>query len=143
VGWDRQALDDTLEPFRKYADPYLVLFADVGDQTVGFFPGIPNLNEILIHINGLRYPWDVFKYLKYQKMKPKCLSVKSVLVLPEYWGTGVSLMLFSEMAKRGREMGYTWADLSLTSEDNPKTPMLAERMGGELYKRYRVYQIPL
>ena len=143
VGWDRRALDDTLEPFRKYADPYLVLFADVGDQTVGFFPGIPNLNEILIHVNGLRYPWDYLKMLRYKNIQPKCLAIKSVLVLPEYWGTGVSLMLFSEMIKRAQEKGYTWADLSLTSEDNPKTPMLAERVGGKLYKRYRVYQIPL
>ena len=143
VGWDRAALDDTLEPFRKYADPYLVLFADVGDQTVGFLPGIPNLNEILYHVNGLRYPWDMLKMLWYSRKQPKCLAVKSVLVLPEYWGTGVSLMLFSELAKRAKENGYTWADLSLTSEDNPKTPMLAERVGGKLYKRYRVYQIPL
>jgi len=143
VGWDRQALDDTLEPFRKYADPYLVLFADVGDQTVGFFPGIPNLNEILIRVNGLRYPWDYLKYLKYRKFHPDCLAIKSVLVLPEYWGTGVSLMLFSEMAKRSREKGYTWVDLSLTSADNPKTPMLAERLGGKLYKRYRVYKMSL
>lgn len=140
VGWDRQALDDTLAPFKKYADPYLVLFADVGDLTVGFFPGIPNLNEILIHVNGLRYPWDYLKLIKYQKRQPKCLAIKSVLVLPEYWGSGVSLMLFSEMAKRAKEKGYTWADLSLTSEDNPKTPVLAERLGGKLYKRYRVYQ---
>ncbi len=143
VGWDRQALDDSLEPFRKYADPYLVLFADVGDQTVGFFPGIPNLNEILHKVNGLRYPWNYLQMLKASRIKPKCLSIKSVLVLPEYWGSGISLMLFSEMLKRARERGYTWADLSLTSEDNPKTPRLAERMGGELYKRYRVYQKPL
>ena len=141
VGWDRQALDDTLEPFRKYADPYLVLFADVGDQTVGFFPGIPNLNEILHRVNGLRYPWDLIKMLRYRKMQPKGLAIKSVLVLPEYWGTGVSLMLFSEMLKRAREKGYDWIDLSLTSEDNPKTPMLATRLGAKLYKRYRVYQI--
>lgn len=143
VGWDRQALDDTLAPFKKYADPYLVLFADAGDQTVGFFPGIPNLNEILIHVNGLRYPWDYIKLLKYQHTQPTGLAIKSVLVLPEYWGTGVSLMLFSEMAKRAKEKGYTWIDLSLTSEDNPKTPVLAERMGGKLYKRYRVYQLGL
>ena len=58
VGWDRQALDDTLAPFKKYADPYLILFADVGDLTVGFFPGISNLNEIIHKANGLRYPWD-------------------------------------------------------------------------------------
>ncbi|MDF1519359.1 MAG: GNAT family N-acetyltransferase [Brevefilum sp.] len=143
VGWDRQALDDSLEPFRKYADPYLILFADVGDQTVGFFPGIPNLNEILHKVNGLRYPWDYLRMLRYRNLQPKCLAIKSVLVLPEYWGSGVSLMLFSEMIKRAKEKGYTWADLSLTSEDNPKTPMLAERVGGKLYKRYRVYQIPL
>ena len=141
VGWDRQALNDTLEPFRKYADPYLVLFADVGDQTVGFFPGIPNLNEILHRVNGLRSPWDMLKMLRYCKMQPKGLAIKSVLVLPEYWGTGVSLMLFSEMLKRAREQGYDWIDLSLTSEDNPKTPMLATRLGAKLYKRYRVYEI--
>ena len=141
VGWDRQALNDTLEPFRKYADPYLVLFADVGDQTVGFFPGIPNLNEILHRVNGLRFPWDMLKMLRYRKMQPKGLAIKSVLVLPEYWGTGVSLMLFSEMLKRAREKGYDWIDLSLTSEGNPKTPMLATRPGAKLYKRYRVYEI--
>ena len=140
VGWDRRALDDTLEPFRKYADPGMILFADVGDQTVGFFPGIPNLNEVLHRLNGLRYPWDIYRLLRYRNIQPKGLAIKSVLVLPEYWGTGVSLMLFSEMLKRAQARGYTWADLSLTSVDNPKTPALAERMGAEIYKRYRVYQ---
>ena len=143
VGWDRQALDDTLAPFKEYADPGLVLFADDGDQTVGFFPGIPNLNEILHRVNGLRYPWDYLKMLRYRNLKSKCLAIKSVLVLPEYWGSGVSLMLFSEMLKRAQERGYEWVDLSLTSDDNPKTPMLAKRLGGKLYKRYRVYQLPV
>jgi hypothetical protein len=39
--------------------------------------------------------------------------------------------------------GYHWADLSLTSEDNPNTPILAERVGAQLYKRYRVYRLPI
>jgi len=141
VGWDREALDDTLAPFKEFADPYLILFADGDEQTVGFFPGIPNLNEIIKKINGLRYPWDYVRYLVHRNMQTKCLAIKSVLVLPEYWGTGVSLMLFSEMLKRAQEKGYQWLDLSITSADNPKTPMLAERMGGKIYKRYRVYKI--
>jgi lysylphosphatidylglycerol synthetase-like protein (DUF2156 family) len=58
-------------------------------------------------------------------------------------GNGVSLMLFSEMLKRAQAKGYTWVDLSLTSQDNPKTPALAERMGAKIYKRYRVYQKPM
>lgn len=143
VGWDRQALDDTLAPFKKYADPSMILFADVGDQTVGFFPGLPNLNGILYKVNGLRYPWDALKLMRYRHTQPKGMAIKSVLVLPEYWGTGVSLMLFSEMLKRAQGKGFKWVDLSLTSADNPKTPMLAERMGAKLYKRYRVYKIPL
>jgi len=36
---------------------------------------------------------------------------------------------------------HKWLDLSLTSEDNPNTPVLAERMGAKLYKRYRVYRL--
>ena len=74
---------------------------------------------------------------------PKCLAVKSVLVLPEYWNTGVSLLLFDEMARRVQGKGYQWADLSLTSDDNPATPELAERLGAKIYKRYRVYRRPI
>jgi GNAT superfamily N-acetyltransferase len=66
-----------------------------------------------------------------------------VLILPEYWGSGASLLLFDELYRRARARGYTWADLSLTSADNPYTPDLAERFGCRLYKRYRVYRLRL
>ena len=46
-----------------------------------------------------------------------------------------------EMARRARARGFKWADLSLTSEDNPYTPTLAKRAGARLYKRYRVYRL--
>ena len=47
-----------------------------------------------------------------------------------------------EMVNRARARGYKWIDLSLTAEDNPATPVLAERMGGKIYKRYRAYRYP-
>jgi GNAT superfamily N-acetyltransferase len=65
-----------------------------------------------------------------------------VLVLPEYWDTGVAVLLFDEMARRAAARGYRWIDLSLTSDDNPRTPVLAKRMGAKIYKRYRVYRMP-
>jgi len=73
-------------------------------------------------------------------MKPKSLAVKSVAVLPEYWDTGVAILLFAEMAKRALEKGYRWADLSLTGEDNPDTWDLAHHAGAKIYKRYRFYK---
>lgn len=41
------------------------------------------------------------------------------------------------------QRGYRWADLFLTSENNPDTPILAERMGAKTHKRYRVYRLYL
>lgn len=143
IGWQREALEATFKTFRKIADPDLILFAEVEGSTVGFFPGVPNIHEIVIHLNGLRHPWDYLRLLRWGRYQPECLAVKSVLVLPEYWQRGVALLLFDEMARRASEKGYRWADLSLTSEENPFTPALAERMGARVYKRYRTYQIQI
>lgn len=141
IGWHRDALEASLQPFRDLADPELVLFAEANGETVGWLPGLTNLNEIFIHVNGLRYPWDYLKLLWHQRRRPECLTIKSVLVLPEYWDSGVSVLLFDEMLKRARAKGFAWIDLSLTSAENLRTSTLAERMHAELYKRYRVYRL--
>lgn len=143
IPWHRDQLEAMVAPFKAIADPDLILFADVDGETVGWFPGVPNLNEIFIQVNGLRYPWNYLQLLWKMKKTPKSLTVKSVLVLPEYQKTGVAVLLFDEMARRGREKGYQWADLSITSEDNPDTPQLANRLGAVEYKRWQVYHKPV
>ena len=141
--WQRETLEKLLEPFVDLSDPNLILFAEHEGKPIGFFPAIPNLNEVLIHINGLRYPWDYLKAAWFSRQKPRSASIKSVLVLPEYWGSGVAILLFAEMARRLIDAGYEWVDLSLTSDDNPRTPYLAERVGASVYKRYQVYRLSI
>jgi GNAT superfamily N-acetyltransferase len=143
IGWHRDAVEALVMPFRDIADPELVLFAEVDGETVGWLPGVANLNEWLIHANGLRYPWDYARLWYHSRRQPECLAIKSVLVLPEHWGTGVAVVLFDEMAKRAKAKGYKWADLSITSAENPHTPVLATHMGAKIYKRWRVYRLPL
>ncbi|MCE7858735.1 MAG: N-acetyltransferase [Chloroflexi bacterium CFX2] len=140
VPYSREAIEGMLLPLKELADPDLILFAEDQGEAVGWFPAIPNFNEAVIHLNGLRHPWDYLRALKYKNLKPKCLSVKSVAVLPEYWDTGAAIPLFAEMAKRAMAKGYKWADLSLTGEANPDTWDLAHHMGARIYKRYRFYQ---
>jgi hypothetical protein len=79
----------------------------------------------------------------YQRKKPACLAIKSIVVPPAYWDTGLSLLLFAEMARRAAARGYKWADLSLTGDDNKDTWPLAHHMGAQIYKRYRLYRKPL
>ncbi len=140
VPWTRERAEQLVGPFRRIADPELVLFATIEGRTVGWFPGIPNLNEHFRKVGGLRYPWQYLKLLWLMRRRTECLTVKSVLVLPEYWGSGVAALMFDELARRAVARGYRWADLSLTAEDNPHTPVLAQRLGARLYKRYRVYR---
>lgn len=139
IPWRRDDLESMVEPFRAFADPELVLFAEVDGEAVGWFPGVPNLNEVFIQVNGLRYPWNYLQLLWYMRQPVKSLTIKSVVVLPEWQKRGAAVLLFDEMARRAKAKGYQWADLSITSADNPDTPQLAARMGAVEYKRWQVY----
>ncbi len=143
IPYDRAAIEGMVLPLRDLADPDLVLFAEADGQEVGWLPAIPNFNEVLIHLNGLRYPWDYLRVLRYGRLRPKCLAIKSVAVLPEYWDTGIAVLLFAEMAQRAIAKGYEWADLSLTGEENPDTWHIAHHLGAAIYKRYRFYEKPV
>lgn len=140
TAYTRQSIEAMVLPALDILDPELILFAEVDGRPVGWFPGIPNMNEVTIHFNGLRHPWDYLRLLKYGHSQPKCIAIKSVAVIPEYWDTGVGILLFDEMARRAYAKGYRWADLSVTGEDNPDTFPLAHRMGARIYKRYRFYR---
>ncbi len=138
--YTRAAIEAMILPVLDMLDPELVLFAEVNGKAVGWFPGVPDMNEVLIHLNGLRHPWDYLRLLRYARQKPKTLAVKSVAVLPEYWDTGAGVLLFDEMVRRAAAKGYEWIDLSLTGENNADTFPLAHRLGARIYKRYRFYR---
>ena len=143
VPWRRDELESSVAPFRTIADPELILFAMDGDRTVGWLPGIPNLNEHFRRVNGLRHPWNYVQLAYLMRKGTRGLAVKSLLALPEYWETGVFALMFDEMVRRGLAKGYEWVDFSITSADNPQTPLLATRLGAKLYKRWRVYHRPI
>jgi len=140
VPYTRADIESIILPLLDLVDLELVLFAEDNGKPAGFFPGVPNFNEILIHLNGLRRPWDYLSAFLHRNDRPKCLSVKSVVVAPEYRDTGLALLLFDEMAKRAAAKGYAWADLSLTGANNPDTRPLAVHAGAQVYKRYRLYR---
>ncbi|UCH09703.1 MAG: GNAT family N-acetyltransferase [Fidelibacterota bacterium] len=140
IPWQREALGAMLTPFRRIADPELVLFAEVEGETIGWLAGLPNLNEAFKHVNGLRYPWNYAQLWWRLKRRITSVALKSVLVIPEYWNKGVAILLFDEIIRRAVAKGITWADLSLTSDDNPHAPIIYHHIGGKIYKRYRVYR---
>ena len=144
IGWHRDSLEATLAPFKTIADPSFILFAEVDGEVVGFLPGLPNLNEIFIQVNGLRYPWNYLQLLWLMKTtEPRSMTAKSVLVLPEYWNRGVVVLLMDGLLTRSLAKGYEWVDMSITSADNPTSVLTAEKLGSEIYKRWQIYNLPI
>lgn len=140
IPYPRESIESLILPLKDLADPELVLFAEIEGRAVGWFPAVPNFNEVVLHLNGLRYPWDYLRVFWYRNMRMESIAIKSIVVPPEYWDTGVAVLLFDEMVRRAASKGYQWADMSLTGEDNPDTWDLAHHMGAKVYKRYRFYR---
>jgi GNAT superfamily N-acetyltransferase len=136
----RSQVEALVRPFLRIADPELILFAEKGGETVGFFPAVPNLNEAFARLGGLRRPWQYLALPFALRRRYECVTAKSILVPPEHWRTGVGVALVWELYERLRGRGYSWLDLSLTSAENPNSLPLALRFGARIYKRYRVFR---
>ena len=144
VPWEREAVIALVSPFRQIADPEMLLFAvdNTTGETIGFLPATPDMNEHFQRFNGLRYWWNWSGFLLNFKKPTDCLTIKSVLMLPEYWGSGAAILMFDEMVRRIQAAGNSsWIDLSLTAINNPQTPKLAAKLGAYIYRQYRVFRI--
>ena len=127
---------------RPVLDPETILFVDMDGKTVGFGLGLPNVNEALHHANGLRRPWDYVRFV-WDRRHIKGMSIKIIALDPDYWGRGLDALMYGELARQMAKKGYTFADLSLTGEDNPQTNKLAKVIGASVYKKYRIYQFEI
>jgi hypothetical protein len=144
IPWERAAVEALVEPFRLIADPEMLLFIvdKRSGETIGFLPATPDMNEHFRRFDGLRHWWNYPGFLLNMRKPTDCLTIKSVLLLPEYWGSGAAILLFDEMRRRVLAKGHSsWIDLSLTAVDNPQTPKLGKKLGAEIYRMYQVFRI--
>jgi len=125
---------------RPFLDPDLALFAEVDGQAIGFCVAIPDVNRVLIHLNGRLFPIGWLKLLWYRR-RIDVVSFKMMGLLDQYRHQGIETLLYLEAVRAVFEKGYKWLDGSLTSEFNPAIIYLAERLGAERYKHYRIYEM--
>jgi GNAT superfamily N-acetyltransferase len=130
------------EGLKPILDAGLVFIAELDGKAVGFTLGLPNIMEALIHANGLRYPWDYLRFALGRR-NIRSASFKILAIDPDYWGYGLEVLMFLEMARAMIKKGYLWADGSLTNARNPQTNKLATRMGARVYRRYYEYGMKL
>jgi GNAT superfamily N-acetyltransferase len=136
----------SLEEFRAFAagfkpvvDPKLALIAEVGGQPAGFALALPDANEALQPLGGKLGRLELLR-LWWGLKRVKRVSLKILVVLPEYHYRGVEAALLVALAKGIWERGYHEVDMSMTGEDNWRSNRFQENLGFKVYRRYRVYQ---
>jgi GNAT superfamily N-acetyltransferase len=139
VPWTENEMKDIVKRLKQVADPDLVIIAEDKGQPVGFSFALPNLNELLIKINGRLLPFGIFRMLSGRK-RIKGIRMLVFGVLKEYQHTGLAYLLAEEMKRRGFGKGYQWAELSWTLEDNEAVNKFATSIGGSIHKKYRIYE---
>lgn len=130
---------------KQIVDPRIVLFAEVAGKPVGFSLALPDINQVLIRLNGRLFPLGLLRLLWLMKVR-RVINQARVLVmgiLPEYQKRGIDNLLHHETFERGVRAGYTFGELSWILETNEMMNRVAENLGHERYKTYRMYEMPL
>ena len=123
-------------------DPALVYVAEIEGQMMGVCVGIPDANQILIHLNGSLSPLGLLKFLWY-KRKVKDMRLLIMGVLEEHRLKGIDALFYLETAKAAIPAGYDNCEMSWILEDNYKIRRGVEGLGGRIYRTYRVYDLAL
>ncbi len=121
---------------------FIKVVVDLNNRVIGFVIAVPDFSLGLQRSNGRMFPFGFLKVLHSMK-RTKQLDILLGAVHPDYQGRGLTTLLGMELLRDVREAGFEYMDSHLILETNFKMRGEMERIGGKVYKRYRIYQKPL
>jgi GNAT superfamily N-acetyltransferase len=133
---------------KQIADPEIAMIAEQeneeagGWKPVGFFLGVPDVNQALSRLNGRLLPFGLLKLLYYSR-KINQARVIIMGVVKEFQNYGAGSLFLSEIRQRSHARGYMRGEMGWVLEDNIMMHRAMELIGGSRYKTYRIYETPL
>jgi hypothetical protein len=142
---DRE-IDHLGQELKPILDPDLIYIAEVDGKPAGISLGIPDVYQALLKArpqpNKWSFPWTVLKLLWHQR-KIDTFRVLIMGVLPEYRALGIDALFYVETARGAFAKGYDYCEMSWILESNDMMNRIIERLGGKIYKTYRIYERPV
>ncbi len=135
-------MDEMVKLFKPLAVPDLVLFAEIKGEPVGVSISIPDYNQVLKHLNGSLGVIGLAKFIYYRR---RITALRALVfgVLKEYRNAGLHAVLYYETEKAAIRHGFQSGELSWNLEDNDEINSFDASLGGEIYKKYRIYEMEL
>lgn len=120
------------------ADPPLVKVVMKGENVIGFLISYHDISRGLQKAKGKIFPFGWF-WLWLDKRKTKWLNVNGAGLLPEYWGSGANVILYTELQKTVRRYPFEHVEVVQVDEKNLASKSDMETIGVRWYKRHRNY----
>lgn len=136
---DHQEMNYMGKRFLKFLDPRFVKVVKKDDMLIGFNIAMLNLADGLRRAKGKLFPVGIL-YIFREAKRTRQLDTLIGGIKKEYRGRGIDVMMGYTTILAAQKAGLEWADSNPELEDNTKVRAEMERLGGEIYKRYRIYK---
>jgi GNAT superfamily N-acetyltransferase len=137
--------DEIRESFKKsklFIDEELIWFAYHNEKPIAFFILLPDLNQILKHLNGTLNLWSIMKFF-YYKYTHEMTRMRAVVagVDPKYQNSGIESAIFKYLFNVFRKKSYyKELELSWVGDFNPKMRAIYEAIGAIQAKTHITYR---
>lgn len=136
---DEQEMDELAKRYLPVIDPRFVKVVLKEQEPVAFIVGIPDMTAGIQKAKGRILPFGFIHILRAAK-KTKQLDLLVGAIKEKYRGMGLDVLMGVKMIMSAWEAGFEVIDTHHEMEANVRVRGEMERMGGEVYKIYRVYQ---
>ncbi len=136
---DEQEMDDLAKRYLPVLNPHFVKAVTKEGELVAFVIGMPDMSEGVLKAKGKLFPFGFLKVLRAAKTT-KQLDLLLGAIKVQYRGMGLDVMMGYKMIESAKEAGYEYMDTHHEMETNVKVRAEMERMGGTIYKKFRVFQ---
>jgi hypothetical protein len=128
---------------RPVVNPSLCVLAETeAGEPVGFALALPDYNQALRHVNGRLFPFGLLKLLWYRR-RIDTARIITLGLKRDYRHRGLDAALIVHLFREGPKAGFPRGECSWILEDNWEMRRGIERIGGRVYKTYRVFEKPI
>lgn len=134
-----------VKQMKPIIDEQLLWFAySENDEPVAFFIVIPDLNQIIKHLNGQLNAWGKIKFLLLKSRGVLTRTCGVIFgVVPEHQGKGVESAIalrFRTAARENPFYPYTTMDMNWVGDFNPKMMRFVSQLGATNDKTFITYR---
>lgn len=119
--------------------PEFAYIAEVSGKPVGFSLALPDINRAMKKANGSLLPFAWWGFLKFNLRKIPTFRLFALGVKRDFHHLGLGPLFYQKYIEDGMKRGIRTAELSWILENNDLMNRPIQRMGGKVYKTYRMY----